>query len=588
MSRCPGRVVRWGLALAWAMIPSAEAFVGVTDAQGVLQHWALNPPDPRVPGSAVNASARTVIYRLDSGGWSKTNTVAELNAIRSAFDQWQAVPGTFLKFQEGPAVSGTQDINSFDDVNKLFWTSKLFVNGGRDNLTGVFALTFVASLAAGSVITDADTVFNGSQFPWFTDSTNPTTQSVHVESIALHEIGHFIGLVHSPVGGATMLAVGDMGVNSQAGLVEDDMLGARTLYGTAATVAASGRISGTVTLSGKPVFGAAVFAETAEGLLRAGTVTESNGVYQLPLLPPGGYTVRTAPLDPLSTANYLVRGADISPAHRGADSEYRPSTNRSVTVTAGGTAKVDFGVVAGSPLRVVRILRPAPDLSSPSFNNKPVSVQPQGQTVYLGVLTPMPLLGSERVTITGDGLTVVGPVETRARVFGSSSLVAVPVRVEASATPGLRSFRLQRGPDFAWAHGFLEVLSPFPDVNFDGLDDRFQRRYWPRFTSAEASPTADPDDDGFANAWEFATGSDPTNRLSAVFEVQSVRVTAAGARVVSRTARGKRFQLHTRDTLPGAEWRPVGVGVTATGDTTEFLDPEATTAVRFYRVQLIP
>jgi hypothetical protein len=160
--------------------------------------------------------------------------------------------------------------------------------------------------------------------------------------------------------------------------------------------------------------------------------------------------------------------------------------------------------------------------------------------------------------------------------------------VEASATPGLRSFRLQRGPDFAWAHGFLEVLSPFPDVNFDGLDDRFQRRYWPRFTSAEASPTADPDDDGFANAWEFATGSDPTNRLSAVFEVQSVRVTAAGARVVSRTARGKRFQLHTRDTLPGAEWRPVGVGVTATGDTTEFLDPEATTAVRFYRVQLIP
>lgn len=58
-------------------------------------------------------------------------------------------------------------------------------------------------------------------------------------------------------------------------------------------------------------------------------------------------------------------------------------------------------MVAGSPLRVVRVLRPAPDLSAPSFNNKPVSVQPQGQVLYLGVLTPLPLLGSERVTFTG-------------------------------------------------------------------------------------------------------------------------------------------------------------------------------------------
>lgn len=576
----------WGW--VWASVMPGLGFVGQPDGSGVYQRWALDPPDSRVPASSVNAGARTILYRLDTAAWSATNGVAELNAIRAAFDQWQAVPGTVLRFQEGAAVSGTQDINSFDNVNKLFWTSNAFVNGGRDNLSGALALTYVAALSAGNVITDADTVFNGSQFRWFTDATDPTRQSAYVEAIALHEIGHFVGLLHSPVGGATMLAVGDLGVNAQAGLSSDEVIAARALYGTASTRSAVGRITGAVTISGQPVFGAAVFAETATGLLMGGTVTGSNGVYELPAMPPGAYVVRTAPLDPLATANFLVRGADISPVHAGANPDYRASADRAVTVVAGGTATVDFPVVAGSPSRIVRVLRPAADLTSPSFNNKPVSVQPEGQTVYVGVLTPLPLLGTEKVSVTGDGLTVVGPVETRSRVLGSASLVAVPVRVEVGATPGLRSLRLLRLGESAWAHGFLEVLPPWPDFNFDGLDDRFQRRYWPRFTVPEAAPGADADGDGFTNGWEFATGSDPTDRLSAVFEVESVRLTEQGARVTSQTAAGQPFQLFTRDTVPGADWRAVGARVTATSERTEFLDPEAVGTIRFYRVQLVP
>jgi hypothetical protein len=207
--------------------------------------------------------------------------------------------------------------------------------------------------------------------------------------------------------------------------------------------------------------------------------------------------------------------------------------------------------------------------------------------MYLGVLAADPLEGEVQFSITGDGLTI-GPAEVRPQALGNLSLAAAAVTVAPNATPGLRSFRLQRGEEVAWAEGFLEILPEIGDVNFDGLDDLFQRRHWPRFTAAEAGPRADPDDDGFDNAWEFQSGSDPTTRRSANFEVLSVRVTAEGALVRSQAAAGKRFQLFTRDTIPGSEWLAVGGPLEAGTEEAEFIDRSATNHVRFYRVQLLP
>jgi hypothetical protein len=583
--------MRWLASRAWVAVAAAIAlpargFVIDINALGEARRWHLNPPDPRVPATSVNRTTGAIIYRLGGSAFSPTNSLAELDAIRAAFDQWQAIPGTRLNFEEGPLLPGPGRVDSQDGINSVFWATNVFVDG-LDQLSGSLALTYVASYSDGNVIADADLVLNGAQFRWFTDYSDPTRQGVFVDAIALHEIGHFLGLRHSPVGGATMLFVGDFGVNSQSGLSMDEWCAARALYGSAASIAEAARVHGTVQRDGAPIFGAAVFAEDEKGNLIAGTVTRSNGAYELAGLVPGIFRLRAAPLDPVIAANHLIRGADIASTYQGAFVSFPPTPDILVTNVPGEPRQVDFQVEQGQPLRIVRLLRPTLDLASPSSNNKPIAVRRGGPPLYVGVLTAEALEGSVELFIPGDGLEI-GATEVRNNAVGNLSLAAVPLTVGSDATPGLRSFRLQRGNDVAWASGFLEILPDVTDSNLDGMDDVFQRRYWSRFTTAAAAPDADPDEDGFNNAWEFATGSIPTNRLSAHFEIESVEVTARGARVRSQAAAGKRFQLFSRETLPGSEWMAVGGPVAAMAGTAEFLDPTGTNHVRFYRVQLLP
>jgi hypothetical protein len=304
-------------------------------------------------------------------------------------------------------------------------------------------------------------------------------------------------------------------------------------------------------------------------------------------MPPGQYRVRVTPLDPAVAGNvsFLVRGRDIAPAYDSAGTGFLPSPPSPVTLTAGATATQSFAVTSGEPaFRITHIRAPSAVAESFSWSAYPVSLRPGQSNYFVGVASASLPTSDATLLITGDGLTLGAPVFN---TLSGSNFISVEISVASNATPGLRTFVVQRGNDLAYANGFLEIQTPYPDFNFDGLDDRFQRQYFPLFTAPEAAPNADPDGDGFNNQAEYISGTVPTNSLS-LLQIEGVTLSGGGSTLTWKSAPQKRYQVWSRRDVAGDPWRTNGLPVTATNNLTQFTDVAATNAFRFYRIQALP
>ncbi len=573
--------------LLLAAMPSKAAVLQIAP-NGLPMHWNFAFYDAELFPDQ-NPTTLAIRYHLSAQGWSTTNTAAELDAVRAAFAQWQAVSGTKLKFEEAALVNNASDVNTSDGQNMVVWLpDNRTINGGTTFFpSGAAAVTVLAGSATDEIIAEADIVLNKNR-GWFTGFDLARTEGQFIETVALHEIGHMIGFNHSPVGGATMFWFGQQGIGAQAGLSSDDISGLRATYGTGSFAT----LKGTVTLNGAAVLGANVTLETTTGLVLAGTVTKANGSYELAGLPAGAGILRVTALDPPDSQDtYLVRGIELDPytsAYNNANTSFLPATNLAVTLTAGTTATKNVAVTAGAP--PFRITETRQFLTADARQSGDICIQltPGQSNLWVGVYVPTLPAGTATLRLTGDGITY-GDTVVVSHALRSLSLVQVPVTVATNATPGVRSLTVTAGGFTAWANGFAEVLPTVYDFNFDSLDDRFQRRYWSPFTRAESAPEADPDGDGFVNRREAVMGSDPTSALSVNYRVTKVKVAGNGTTVTWESAPNRRYQVYSRANLQGAAWQTVGSPVTAAagtaGETTQFLDSRPTDVFRFYQVR---
>ena len=219
-------------------------------------------------------------------------------AIRRSVDAWRAVADVDLqlvsseKQNVSPSVAG----DGVSLITIAATPENLLLFSKNSESLSATTRVFFNKLGA---ITEADIVLN----PYQQFSTDGTFGTFDLESVLTHEIGHVLGLEHSPLASATMHE--SYGRNGLYGLQNfasrslsaSDIAAARGLYGSAAqTEHCCGSISGTLLFTnGRPVGNAQVWAEDAAGRVQAIVETTRDGRFRLAGVTYGGYKLFAAP-----------------------------------------------------------------------------------------------------------------------------------------------------------------------------------------------------------------------------------------------------------------------------------------------------
>ena len=224
-------------------------------------------------------------------------------AIARAFTAWESVPTASIAFQ----FVGFTGAEPFDDDG----VPVLGFQNESDLERVLGATGFVVDTLTGEIV-ESDVFFN-SAFAW---STSPSGDPARfdLQSVATHEIGHFIGLGHSalgetevrPEGGRRVLATGSVmfpisfgrGVTLDRELQPDDIAGVSDLYPDASFRKETGVARGRVMKNGVGVLGAHVVAFNPKtGSLVGGFSLNADGEFQIAGLTPGPHVIRVEPLD---------------------------------------------------------------------------------------------------------------------------------------------------------------------------------------------------------------------------------------------------------------------------------------------------
>ena len=265
-------------------------------------------------------------------------TAAQLQAaVDRAFRTWAAVPNVTLS----TSFSGFTNAEPHtDDLVSVIGFKSV---PEEDRTLG--SATHEVDEPTGRLI--ASDIYFNSIFDWSV-AQNGEPGRFDLESIALHEIGHLLGLGHSMLGETELQSGGRRILGKRAvmfpiaygrGSIEDrtldadDIAGITDSFGNNTSFQELGAISGRVTLDGRGIFGAHIDAVNAStGAVVGGFSLGDDGEFVIASLPPGLYIIRAEPLDDADLDS--VFGDDA-----GVEIDFRVTFHpKLVSVPAGGTS----------------------------------------------------------------------------------------------------------------------------------------------------------------------------------------------------------------------------------------------------------